>query len=225
MRVETVIPARNEEELVERCLASVTASYEEAGLEPRITLVADACSDRTVEIAQRFEGVHVLEVDGGNVGAARGAGVRWAIRRARAVTSGIWIANTDADSTVPLNWISLQRELAASGVDLMIGTVRPDFSDLRPAQIAAWAATHTIGEANGHVHGANLGIRASLYEISGGFPALAEHEDVDLVARCAPHTRTVVATDECEVVTSGRQYGRTPGGYAGYLRTELLPAT
>jgi hypothetical protein len=32
----------------------------------------------------------------------------------------------------------------------------------------------------------------------------------------------VVATDACEVLTSGRQTGRTPGGYATYLRDELV---
>jgi hypothetical protein len=32
----------------------------------------------------------------------------------------------------------------------------------------------------------------------------------------------MVATARCEVTTSGRPVGRTPGGYARYLTTELL---
>ena len=41
--------------------------------------------------------------------------------------------------------------------------------------------------------------------------------DVDLVARCRNHGAVIVASDEAEVITSGRRAGRTPGGYAGYL--------
>jgi hypothetical protein len=78
------------------------------------------------------------------------------------------------------------------------------------------------GEANGHVHGANLGVRASVYRSAGGFADLAEHEDIDLVARCRALGATTVASARADVLTSGRQVGRTPGGYAGYLRTSLV---
>ena len=224
MRVAVVIPARNEELLIGRCLESVIAAAAFAGVDPHITVVADACTDETAEVARQFAGVHVLEVDGANVGLARGAGVTWALRRAGVVASTVWVANTDADSVVPPTWIAEQLDLAANGTDLVIGTVRPDFTDLTAEQVAAWTAGHTPGKPNGHVHGANLGIRGSIYLTAGGFAPLAEHEDVDLVARCAPLTSAVVATDASEVLTSGRQFGRTDGGYARYLRTELLLA-
>ena len=224
MRIVVIIPARNEEQLIGRCLESVMAAAAFAGVDPHITVVADACTDGTAEVARQFDGVHVLEVDGANVGLARSVGVTWALRRAGAAASTLWIANTDADSVVPITWIAEHLELAAGGTDLVIGTVRPDFTDLTAEQVAAWTATHVPGKPNGHVHGANLGIRASIYEAAGGFAPLAEHEDVDLVARCAPLTSAVVATDASEVLTSGRQFGRTDGGYARYLRTELLLA-
>jgi glycosyltransferase involved in cell wall biosynthesis len=224
MRIVVVIPARNEELLIGRCLESVVAAAAFAGVEPQITVVADACTDATAEVARQFAGVQVLEVDGANVGLARGVGVAGALERAGAAASTIWIANTDADSVVPLTWIADQVDLEARGTDLVIGTVRPDFDDLTAEQVAGWLDGHTPGSPNGHVHGANLGIRGSIYEAAGGFAPLAEHEDVDLVARCAPLTSAVVATDTSEVLTSGRQFGRTDGGYARYLRTELLLA-
>jgi hypothetical protein len=103
---------------------------------------------------------------------------------------------------------------------VMVGTVRPEFSDLPAAQAALWRATHVRGEPNGHVHGANLGVRGSAYAAVRGFVPMPEHEDVDLVHRLREAGFTLVASDDCEVVTSGRVVGRTPGGYAAYLQRQ-----
>ena len=54
-----------------------------------------------------------------------------------------------------------------------------------------------------------------------GVAPIREHEDVDLVARCRS-LGAAAASDEAEVVTSGRFTGRTPGGYAGYLQRQAL---
>lgn len=104
----------------------------------------------------------------------------------------------------------------------MIGTVRPEFADLTPEQCELWLKTHTPGFPNGHVHGANLGVRADVYLAAGGFAPLAESEDNDLVDRLAGSGARLLAADSCEVLTSGRRFGRTPGGYAGYLRDQLI---
>lgn len=71
------------------------------------------------------------------------------------------------------------------------------------------------------MHGTNLGIRASVYRAVGGYPAIAEHEDVELVAAARAVGAREVATDACWVLTSGRTDGRTPGGYARHLRESL----
>ena len=102
-------------------------------------------------------------------------------------------------------------------------------STQEPAHQRLWLDTHIPGSPNGHTHGANLGVRASTYAAVGGFSALTEHEDVRLVDACRRWGATVVATDAAEVITSGRFIGRTPGGYAGYLRDQErslpVPAT
>ena len=227
-----VIPARDEEALIGACLRSVLAAAVGVDAPVSVVVAADGCLDTTVSVARGFSGIRVLEVESSNVGAARAAGVGAALRRvSRAVRSrNMWIANTDADSTVPPNWLSHQLALMRSGVDVMIGTVRPRAAELSEEQWSWWRATHVAGEPNGHVHGANLGFRASAYRAAGGYRSVPEHEDVDLVARMM-EARTVVttsvaaassvATDECEVETSARRVGRTPGGYAGYLRAHL----
>jgi len=105
---------------------------------------------------------------------------------------------------------------------VLIGTVSPDFADLSPRQIAAWLDRFDPRAANGHVHGANLGVRGSIYRAAGGFAPLGEHEDVDLVVRCAAVKARVEASNAFDVLTSGRADGRTGGGYARYLYTDLL---
>lgn len=217
--VAVVIPARNEQELIGRCLESVIAA---ATPQTSITVVADACSDATAEVARGFAGVRVLEVDTATVGRARAVGVTAAIDAAGGAASGIWVANTDADSVVPANWITEQTTLADRGADVLIGTVSPDFADLSPLQVAAWLARFDPVTPNGHVHGANLGIRAFHYEAAGGFAPLGEHEDVDLVVRSARAGARIEASNTFDVLTSGRSIGRTAGGYAKYLQTELL---
>jgi glycosyltransferase involved in cell wall biosynthesis len=224
-----VVPARNEEALLARCLDSAKAAMRSAQdrLGPdapamSLTVVADACTDGTTAIASSFDDVRILEIEAHTVGTARAAGIELALAAVGSDTSGAWIANTDADSVVPPNWVLEQLALADAGIDVMIGTVRPDFADLSPAHIRAWRKTRHPSRANGHIHGANLGIRASRYFAAGGFAPLTEHEDVDLIDRCAALGDTTFATDACEVMTSGRHHGRTPGGYARYLRVDLL---
>jgi hypothetical protein len=73
------------------------------------------------------------------------------------------------------------------------------------------------------VHGANLGTRASTLVAAGGFEPVLEHEDVLLVAEARARGARLIASDEAWVQTSGRLFGRTAGGYAGYLREQLIP--
>lgn len=222
--VAVVIPARDEEDLVGRCLASVDVAAARArrrGIRVHVILVADDCRDGTASVARAAD-VEVIEGRDGRVGAARARGVAAALDAWDGSRAELWIACTDADSVVPPAWITSQLALADAGTDVVVGTVRPELDALSPAQIAAWRATRVPGEANGHVHGANLGVRADAYARAGGFPALAEHEDVDLVARLRLLGVTVTASAAGEVLTSGRRDGRTPGGYAGYLHVALL---
>ncbi|WP_172582737.1 glycosyltransferase [Subtercola boreus] len=232
--IAIVIPARNEEELIGRCLGSIDAAVARARATltddaPHIVtvVVVDSSHDGTEAIAAGFTGVSVLTIDAQNVGEARRAGIDLALTTVCMLghrdTSRVWIANTDADSAVPEHWLLTQLDLAEQGADVMVGTVRPDFADLTPAQTAAWLALNPAGEPGGHIHGANLGLRANLYQRVGRFAALTEHEDVDLLARLEAQDARIVSTTTAEVLTSGRQAGRTPGGFAGYLRTELIP--
>ena len=226
--VAVVVPSHNEEALIGACLESVGIAIAEAraaGIRARAWVVLDACDDGSAAIAAQHD-VTVVRVEARCVGIARAAGVRAAVRALRDVdASRLWLAHTDADSVVPPNWVLDHAALARRGADVVVGTVRPDFEDLTPAQTDAWLRTHTPGTANGHVHGANLGIRGSVYLAVGGFPPDAAHEDVRLVEAARETAARVVAADSACVRTSGRQVGRAPDGYARHLREDLVAST
>lgn len=220
--VAVVVPVRNEERLLARTLTALTAAVdvaEAARLRCEVRIVLDACTDASGEIAARFA-FPLVECSAVRVGAARRRGVAAALDALDDVDDArIWIANTDADSRVPSRWLTRQRAVAEVA-DVYTGTVRPDFDELPALQQRHWLSTHAPGRKNANVHGANLGLRAQTYLDAGGFAELGEHEDVDLVARCRARGAVILGDDSAEVITSGRYVGRTPGGYADFLRRQ-----
>jgi glycosyltransferase involved in cell wall biosynthesis len=218
--VAVVIPVHNEEALLPACLRSVALTVAEArASDPRLEVVEivvlDACSDASSRLVRASA---ALEIDARCVGTARRAGVEEAlVRLSDSAPERTWIAMTDADCVVPPSWLRHQLALAADGAELVLGTVRPDFTDLSEQHARYWRATHRSGRPAGNVHGANLGIRGDVYLAAGGVPDLPEHEDVALVAAVRALGARVHVSDAHEVMTSGRLVGRTPGGYAAYL--------
>lgn len=218
--VVVVVPVHDEAALLEGCLVALRAAVAALALPCEVKVVLDACSDASGDVAARHP-FPVVHSAARAVGAARALGIAAGLRAVRHVASArVWIANTDADSQVPAEWLTSQIALADGGADVVVGTVRPDFEDLSPAHRERWLATHEPGAPNGHTHGANLGVRASTYLAAGGFRAASEHEDVLLVDECRRFGASIAASDAGEVLTSGRFIGRTPGGYAGYMREQ-----
>ncbi|GGL97125.1 glycosyl transferase [Nakamurella endophytica] len=228
--VAVVIPVRDEEALLAACLESVAVArgrLAEHRPEVRSTVVVvlDRCTDGSAAIAAAAPGVQVLVSHHGQVGAARAQGVGWALARwtGRDAAAATWIANTDADSLVPASWLLHHLGTADGGADLLLGTVRPQPADLPAPALAAWRARHPATDGHPRVHGANLGVRGSAYVAAGGFPDVAEHEDVRLVEQVRARGGLAVASAGDPVTTSGRTTGRTPGGFAGYLRALTVP--
>ena len=189
-----------------------------------VTLVLDSCTDGSAETAVRTRDLWAPELElsiltgaFGTVGAARAAGIA-----AQPLRSGLWVANTDADTVVPENWLIHQHRLAAAGYGLVLGSAVPDPADLSPEELHAWQQLHPLGEGHPHVHGANMGFSAEAYHRAGGFAPLASHEDADLAGRLKAAGTAWTATDRMRVVTSGRRDGRAPEGFSRFLR-QLLP--
>ena len=92
-KISVVIPVKNEEEKIERCLEAVFSQ----SLKPHEVIVVDGhSSDRTVERAREFQ-VKLVYEDYGTVGGARQVGVLSA--------EGEIVAFTDADCIPGKNWL------------------------------------------------------------------------------------------------------------------------
>ncbi|UNK45243.1 glycosyltransferase [Arthrobacter sulfonylureivorans] len=227
-RIAVVVPVHNEEQLLGKCLRRLRramdvlrAARPECGV--KLVVVLDRCTDQSAKIARhaaRADGrIAVLAGDFGSVGAARAAGVCAALEAdgRNAAAEETWLACTDADTLVPEDWLTSFALLANAGADAVAGTVEPETSSLAPGLLRAWRDNYAGQEPSTRVHGANLGVRASMYLAAGGFPALAEHEDVRLVEAIRTLGGLVLPAAHLQVTTSGRLQGRTPGGFAGYL--------
>ncbi len=178
--------------------------------------VLDACSDDSGETVPG-----VLEVQARNVGVARAAGFAEVLRReAGRAPAELWLATTDADTTVPADWLAAQLDLAKAGAEVVAGTVRvQDWSEQPDAARRRFGATYGSPRAGHlHVHGANLGLSAAAYLDAGGVPPLALAEDQALVDALRSRARRLVATGRIPVLTSGRRESRTIGGFADHLR-------
>lgn len=217
-----VIPVHDEEELLGACLSSVAAAASNAAAPVRTIVVLDQCSDGSAAVAAGFPEVTTLTVSGPSVGAARAFGVAHALRSSRFDPQRVWLANTDADSLVSAAWIGEHERAAHEGMDAYVGAVVPMIADLDDARAHAWRTTHSPGSTLGHVHGANLGIRASAYRRAGGFRPLDVDEDVDLVRRLRAGGAVICESEDEPVITSSRLVGRARNGYAEYL-SALVP--
>ncbi|GAA3422465.1 glycosyltransferase [Streptosporangium vulgare] len=145
--VGVVVPARDEEELLPACLASLDlAGRMIPGVAVHLIVVADTCGDRTASIAARA-GATVVEGTMTNVGQARLAGTQVLLRRTRGLDPAtVWVATTDADTLVPPCWLGRQLRHAAQGWEAIVGTVTvTDWSGYPSWCRTAYAEGYTAG--------------------------------------------------------------------------------
>jgi glycosyltransferase involved in cell wall biosynthesis len=226
-RVAVIVPAADEQDRIAACLHSIERARRQllaSALnvdQVDVIVVLDACRDRTPQIVARFaatHGLHVITSAARRVGAARHWGARQAVT-GLGLMDELWLANTDADSTVPRDWQTHMVAAANAGAHVILGTVLPG-AELPRALRSAWLDEHRLQEGHAHIHGANLGLRADSYLALGGWRRdLASDEDIDLVGRAvaAPDLQ-ILRTARIPVVTSARMVGQAPNGFSSYLR-------
>jgi len=216
--VAVVIPARDEAELLPRCLDSLEVAARAIRPIPVHVVVAlDSCTDSSPAVVAARPWVSSVTIEAGNVGMARRAGTDEALHRiADSLFDEVWLAMTDADSAVPADWLSGQLALASDGWEVVVGTVAvEDWSEHHPSVRTHWAANYDAVEGHPHVHGANLGCTAAAYLDAGGWPMIPAHEDVALLKHLSK--RRVVSTATLAVITSARRDTRAEGGFGDTL--------
>ena len=221
--VTVVLPAHNEAATLGRSLRSIDEAL--SGLPTGVTgscvVVLDRCRDDSANVVTDSmrhlrSTPRVVSTEVGRAGAARDLGTRTALE-GRQDLHTVWLANTDSDTVVPANWLRVQLDLANRGADAIAGIVQLDVdSDQRLRR--AFRASYAVGRdgTHGHVHGANLGVRADVLMAVGGWRHLPTGEDHDLWSRLRP-SGTCVSSTEIVVRTSGRLVGRAPRGFAADL--------
>lgn len=229
--VGVVIPAHNEEGTIERCIRSVSRSCEASFRcdKPWIVIVADQCTDLTVSRASRMleEGGEVIECAVRSPGSARRLGAAAVLRHFRGDdTRHLWLANTDADTHVPLDWLQTHLQHADADVGGVAGIVELDSEGTRSDVRELYHKTYRVDSdgTHRHVHGANLGIRGDAYLDVGGWKDLTVSEDHCLWNRLLSRGWPVKSPASSVVMTSGRLHGRATGGFADTLRRELALA-
>ena len=228
-RVIVAVPARDEQATIAETLASIDRAATRVSAPVTISLAADSCGDDTVRVARavplRRARLVVVEGAWGRAGAARAAAVAHALDRLDRHTA-CWIANTDADCRVPVDWLEVQLRYGrvASAV---AGVVALDPATTPAHLLVAFHRTyHVDGDRHHHVHGANLGVWADAYAAAGGWcPRTVVGEDHALWDAVRAGGFPVTHTATLTVVTSARTRGRVYGGFATNLfRLDDAPA-
>ncbi len=97
MKLSFVIPARNEEAYIGKCLDSIFRELRKEKCDAEIIVVDNGSTDRTAQIAERYSGVKVVKEPVKGLPRTRARGLREA--------KGELIANIDADAELPPGWI------------------------------------------------------------------------------------------------------------------------
>lgn len=106
--VSIIIPCRNEERFIEKCLTSVMAFEKPAGLDFEVLAMDGRSTDRTLELAKAIAATHpeIRMLD--NPGLIQSTAVNLGVR----ASQGAWIMRLDAHAEYPSNYLQLCHETA-----------------------------------------------------------------------------------------------------------------
>ncbi len=224
--VAVVVPAADEAHHIGRCLRSVRVALSHVwgpGRRCLSVLALNGCTDKTeTEALAADRDVALVRLAGRCVGAARRAGTDRALSLLGDLPPDqVWIASTDADGTVPGDWLTAQLRYAERGAEAVAGLVTvTDWEDRSPEvarRFALYLKATGSGQGHPHVHGANLGMTALAYQRAGAWQPLSSGEDTALWQALGETGARRVQVDDVVVTTSARRDGRAPAGFAALL--------
>ena len=171
LTISVIIPAKNEETNIKRCLEGVLAQ----SLPPiECILVDNHSSDRTVQIASPLC-TKILQIENASIGALRNAGARKA--------TGTLLAFLDADCFPENDWLlNAASSLGAENVGAVGNTVLP-VSNSWVEKTWFFNIDSPPGPSR-YIGSANLVVKRNIFDFIGGFdPDLTTGEDRELCWR------------------------------------------
>jgi glycosyltransferase involved in cell wall biosynthesis len=189
--IDVIIPARNEEDCIGRCLQSLVS---QEGISFQITVVDDGSTDRTRAIAESFPGMRVLsagELKPGMIGKCN------ALITGAAGSTAKWLLFTDADTFhYPGSLAASVREAEERNIDLL--SYSPEQESVTwwelavmPVVFAELVRTYPPerindpSDPNAAANGQYILVRREVYETLGGHQSVAGKllEDLELARK------------------------------------------
>lgn len=221
VEISFVIPAYNEEALLGACIQSIQAEIARSGCEAEILVVDNASTDRTGEIARAFGTVTVIDEPRKGTNRARETGYEHA--------RGMFVATIDADSLMPVGWITSARaEFARNQCIVAVGGPY-HYYDLSPisrlltelfqfGMYLAYLFNRFVLKSGSQLLGGNSIMRRSALEKIGGFDTSFTFFGDDLdTARRLMSVGDVLWTYRLPIGSSGRRFNQQGIVKAGYL--------
>ncbi|HEY1939417.1 MAG TPA: glycosyltransferase family 2 protein [Candidatus Angelobacter sp.] len=186
--VDVIVPARNEEDCIARCLESLLAQQ---GISFRVTVVDDSSSDRTRAIAESFPSVRVISANEPPPGIM---GKCNALICGSQGSTAKWLLFTDADTVhYPGSLAASVREAVQRQLDLLSYSPEQETVTwwelaVMPVVFAELTRTYPSERVNDPsdatvaANGQYILVRREVYETLGGHCAVADKllEDVEL---------------------------------------------
>lgn len=241
--VTVAIPARDEEDWIERCILALDRQSGAPAL--RIVLLVNNSMDRTAAVARGLPVSHPLEViehDFPLPERTAGYARRLVMDRAAAgLAPGGVLLCTDADAQVAPDWLAanlfhLRHADAVAGraiIDPVDAAAIPAHLHDDDARECAYSAL--LDEIDSLVDpdpadpwprhaehsGASIGVHLDVFRRVGGVPAVAVGEDRAFFAALRGIDARIRHASDVRVTVSGRIHGRAAGGMADTIRRRM----
>lgn len=179
--VSVIIPARNEEKNIEKCLLSVLNQHYEQG-RFEVILIDDHSEDNTLaiaqQIAQSYSQLRIISLSEDGMNSHKKA----ALAKGIALAKGDIIVQTDADCVVLPNWLSAMTGFFDAETGLVSGPVKLSYDNtlFQKVQSLEFMGLNLLGAGSiargkpNMCNGANIAYRKAVYEEVKGFEGISE---------------------------------------------------
>jgi glycosyltransferase involved in cell wall biosynthesis len=183
VRVSVIVPFRDAEKYLARCLGALVAQEPvDGGYE--ILAIDDRSSDRSAAIARRFPGVRVLTSSGPGPYAARNTGITAA--------GGEILALTDGDCETAADWLQqIVQAFTPPGAAVLVGPRLPARDSFALGLLSAYERAkdeYVFGDLRSELYYAsanNMAIRRETWDAVGAFEQRRRGADTLYVRRVA----------------------------------------